>query len=378
MSKAYRGAILTAFITTIVCIGDTILYSVLPVYAASLNLSDFLVGLFLSLNRFIRLATHGIIAAWILKFGVKKIVLLSAIAATVSSFLYKSPEMVFSFLIARVLWGMAYSGLRQSNLYYASSDQLTRNKSFALSHVVKSIGPIVILILGPSVFQRLAYEMAFVSIAMISSFGIALAFFLTEIQIDKENYSFGNVLRIDNFKFLLLSIAFLADGLIVVVLALLFSELTVSTEALLLAVSLYLLMKRLISFLLPLAMLKTYSHFSIDSHFYFGLFLVVLGLSFVSQFFYLLGIPLLFMGATIVENVAPLKALQESDSGKMEVVTSVTLWWDIGKAVGSLMGILLFKHLGENSFFLISAFILLCLLLRNLFQDNGNQTSSAL
>lgn len=370
MSKAYKGAILTAVITTIVCIGDTILYSVLPVYADDLGFSDFWLGIILSINRFVRLATHGIIASFILKFGLRKIVLGSSIGASISVFLYTIPSFVFLFTLARIIWGIAYSGLRQVNLFYAAKDDEKRNRSFVLSNVVKSIGPFSILLLGPFVFNELGYVNGFVSIAFISLLGIVFAFFLPNIDVEKEEYNFRKVLNISYFKIILLLVSFIANGFIVVVLYILFYSPALQTESLLITVSFYLLIKRLISFLLPILFLKSYSIISVSFHFYFGIILVVLGLLFLSQGFYRIGIVSLFLGSTFIENAAPLEGLKKSQLQKMELVTSVTLWWDIGKAIGALLGIIIYKNVGGDDTFLLFSLLLVFFTVKKYFNDN--------
>ncbi len=352
MPAAYRGAILTATITGLVCMGDTILYSVLPVYADSIGLSDFWVGFLLSINRFVRLVSHGIIASFIIRVGVKKVVLISSIGAALSTFLYKSPALIFLFVGARVIWGIAYSGFRQAILFYAANASKKRSQSFALSHVIKSIGPFLILLTGPIIFEEIGYEKSFILIGSISVIGTIIAFLLPEIKIHAEEYNYKNVLLISWFKVLLFLASFIVDGFIVVVLSILFSKQSLSSPSLLIMVSFYLLTKRMISFLLPIVFIKSYSLFSITRHYNLGISTIILGLVILSQQLYASGLIILFIGATVTENVAPLKGLQKKGSQKMEVITAVTLWWDVGKALGSLVGILVYKNLGGDIIFL--------------------------
>jgi len=365
MSKAYKGAILTGILTSFACMGDTILYSVLPVYANSIGLSDFWLGFLLSINRFVRLISHGFIASFIIRFGLKNVVLFSSIGASLSTFFYKMPTLIFLFTAARIIWGIAYSGFRQAILYYAANVDKKRNQSFALSHVIRSIGPFLILLIGPFIFNKIGYEKSFLLIGLISTIAVIIAFFLPEIKIQAEKYSYRNVLTLSWFKILLFLIAFIVDGLIIVVLSILFSKQSFSSASLLITVSSYLLIKRMISFFLPLFFLKSYSLFSITHHFNVGILLTILGLVFLSQELYAIGLVMLFVGATITENVAPLEGLEMSGLQKMEVITTVTLWWDVGKAFGSFVGILMYKKLGGDILFLILSLFLIFVLILN-------------
>jgi len=336
MSKAYKGAILTAILTSFACMGDTILYSVLPVYADSIGLSDFWLGFLLSINRFVRLISHGFIASFIIRFGLKNVVLFSSIGASLSTFFYKTPTLIFLFTAARIIWG-----------------------------VIRSIGPFLILLIGPFIFNKIGYEKSFLLIGLISTIAVIIAFFLPEIKIQAEKYSYRNVLTLSWFKILLFLIAFIVDGLIIVVLSILFSKQSFSSASLLITVSSYLLIKRMVSFFLPLFFLKSYSLFSITHHFNVGILLTILGLVFLSQELYAIGLVMLFVGATITENVAPLEGLEMSGLQKMEVITTVTLWWDVGKAFGSFVGILMYKKLGGDILFLILSLFLIFVLILN-------------
>lgn len=373
MEAAYKGAILTAIITSLACIGDTILYSVLPVYANALGLSDFWLGFLLSINRFIRIISHGVIASTIIRFGLKKVVTLSALGATLSTLAYKMPSYLFLFVGSRIIWGISYSGFRQAILYYSANVATKRNETFAISNVLKSIGPLLILLGGPFIFKNLGYEKSFLFIASISAVSLFLAFFLPKIKLQAENYHYRNVLIVSWFKLILFFISFVVDGFIIVILSILFSKNSLSSSSLFIMVSFYLLLKRLISFLLPLVFLKSYSLFSIKLHFNSGVLLIILGQIFLFQGIYEIGLVVLFLGSTITQNVAPIAGLQKNELQKMEVITSVTFWWDIGKTLGSFTGILMYKNFGGDNLFLIFSLVLIFALILLSNQANESQ-----
>jgi len=374
MNKVRKAALLSAVVTSIACMGDTILYSVLPVYAESLGISDFWVGLFLSLNRFARLFSHGIIATCIIRFGIKNIVIVSSVGAALSSFTYKSPALIYLMGASRILWGLAYSGFRQATLYYATTVDQKKAEAIALSNVIRSAGPLLILIIGPFLFNSYGYKASFFLIGCFSITGILFSFFLPKLKMQAEKFKYLNVITISWFKILLFSVSFITDGLVVVVLSLLFSNQTLSTSSLLAIVSFYLMLKRLISFLLPLALVKTYTYYSIAHHLYFGMVTIIIGLLILTFGFYEIGLGLLFVGGTITENVAPVEGLKRRSMQKMENVTSVTFWWDLGKAFGALSGILLYKNLGGDKLFLFLGVVLICILLFSKNRDEYNST----
>lgn len=58
-----RPIISISVITALALLGDSLLYSLLPLYAGTLGLSTFMVGLLLSANRWVRLVTNSLASA---------------------------------------------------------------------------------------------------------------------------------------------------------------------------------------------------------------------------------------------------------------------------------------------------------------------------
>lgn len=354
MESARKGALLSAGVTSIACLGDTILYSVLPVYAETLGLSDFWLGFFLSINRFVRLFFHGIVAYLIIQFGLKQIVTVSTILSCLSTFIYQFPRHVPLFVFARIVWGIAYSGLRQTMLLYTSQVKTKRNHSFALAQFIKSVGPFLILIVGPVLFSILGYRSSYLIITAITVAAILLARSLPEISITAEHFGYLKIIRLSSYKLLLFLISFVTDGLMVVILFLLFHDQNSHQATLLLTVSFFLFLKRFISSFLPLVFLKSFRAISIRVHFFLGILLILIGLIFLQKEFFPIGLVLSFIGGTVVGTTAPIKGLdQRAEKSKIEVITSVTFWWDLGKAFGALLGVTLFKYLGNGVIWIV-------------------------
>src|SRR5207253_5286635 len=93
-------------------LGDTLLYTVLPVSAASLGISRPLVGVILSLNRWVRLATNPLAARLYERFPAGTLVLVAIALSAVSTAMYALPGALAVFLLGRLLWGFCYSLLR--------------------------------------------------------------------------------------------------------------------------------------------------------------------------------------------------------------------------------------------------------------------------
>lgn len=108
-----------ALVTAAALLGDTLLYSTLPVNAARLGLDALTVGLALSLNRWIRLLTNPLAARLYERFRAGPLVPVALGLAVVSTAIYALPAVVVVFLGARLVWGAAWSLLRLGALLSA-------------------------------------------------------------------------------------------------------------------------------------------------------------------------------------------------------------------------------------------------------------------
>ena len=125
-------ALSTALVVSASLLGDTLLYTVLPVSAASLGISRPIVGVILSLNRWVRLVTNPIAARLYERFPAGALIVVAIVLSAVSTAMYALPAALVVFLIGRLLWGFCYSVLRLGSFLAALED--------AASHAGRRIG----------------------------------------------------------------------------------------------------------------------------------------------------------------------------------------------------------------------------------------------
>lgn len=92
--------------------GDATLYAVLPTHYADAGIALVSVGLILSANRFIRLLTNGP-AGWLFdQLPDRRVLFLASLTlGIVASIMYATTFGLEPFLFARLLWGLAWSGI---------------------------------------------------------------------------------------------------------------------------------------------------------------------------------------------------------------------------------------------------------------------------
>ncbi|MEX2046816.1 MAG: MFS transporter [Chloroflexota bacterium] len=122
----------TALVVSASLLGDTLLYTVLPVTAASLGISRPMVGVILSLNRWVRLFTNPLAARLYERFPAGALILAAIVLSALSTAMYALPAAIAVFLLGRLLWGFCYSLLRLGSYLAALED--------AVSHAGRRIG----------------------------------------------------------------------------------------------------------------------------------------------------------------------------------------------------------------------------------------------
>ena len=125
-------ALSTALVVSASLLGDTLLYTVLPVSASSLGISRPMVGVILSLNRWVRLLTNPLAARLYERFPAGALVVAAILLGTLSTAMYAVPTAIAIFLLGRLLWGFCYSLLRLGSYLAALED--------AAAHAGRRIG----------------------------------------------------------------------------------------------------------------------------------------------------------------------------------------------------------------------------------------------
>ena len=370
-----RRALISSGVMAFAGLGDAILYPILPVYAKELGLPIIYVGLLLSINRFVRIFANTWVANIIVKIGMKKALFISTICAVITTILYGLELGILSFLIARIIWGLSYSGLKISTLNYASKVKENSGLIFGVSQSIKSLGALFVLWLGPILVKQYDVNNGLFVIASISTIAILLVFLIpnsshTSTSIVKSKITFS----LTPMNVLVGILAVSIDGILVVVLANLFRTTIQNSEQLLIVVAGYLLMKRL--FMAGISFVSGFLSIKISSIkiFNFSVIITIISLLLIAFDFIILGIIIAFIFNTIIVTFSPLVAFKQSkNNNSLQVISSISTWWDLGAGVGAFIGILLIEKIGHTYLFL-TLFLLSTLLFINFIIQNRTKS----
>ncbi len=173
--------ILSGAILGFTLFGDSLIYSVLPVHAENLGIPLVWVGVILSINRWIRLATNPMAVKVYGKIGIHRTIFSACALAVATTVLYAFPVGIFLFLVARILWGLCWSHLRLG-AYLVVFHTARKKLGLALGSMraVSRLGSAFALLAGGALVDNLGYSGGLVSMGFLSAFSIPLAFFLRE------------------------------------------------------------------------------------------------------------------------------------------------------------------------------------------------------
>ncbi|MCG8332733.1 MAG: MFS transporter [Chitinophagales bacterium] len=384
-SSSFRGAIVSSGVVAFAGLGDALLYPVLPIYGKEMGFSVFVIGLLLSVNRFVRIIANTPIANIVAKFGMRKVLIICSGLAVITTIFYGIEWGLASFFIARILWGLSYSGLKIASLNYAAQVKNASGLAFGISRSINSLGALFTLLFCPMLITSVGVKNGFFTVAAISLVGVILAFSLPSLNtgLPTDRVKTYKTFYPDPVNLLVFILSVGIDGILVVALSYLLMDKYSSTDQLLAFVAFYLLLKRLFLFCLSLISGILTLKIQVIKLFNFSIVACFLGTLLIAFNYITAGILLAFLFNAIVVTFSPLVAiqLQKGRQNSLQAISSVSTWWDLGAATGAFVGIFLVEKLGSQNLFFILSFLIVILFItffnKYIFQ-NGKADRAAL
>lgn len=159
--------------------GDSLMYTILPLAAPGLGIPLPLVGVLLSVNRLIRLLSNAGASRIFERFGPRLPFIGSVALGALATLLYGVAGGFVTFLIARLLWGISWSGLRQGG-YQAvwTGEPGQKGRLTGLLWGLVRLGSAIGVLVGGILYDRAGYMAAiqFVMVAAVAALPLALLF----------------------------------------------------------------------------------------------------------------------------------------------------------------------------------------------------------
>lgn len=177
--RTTRPEWLVVLVSTVVGLsiqGDSLMYGILPLAAEGLGIPLGLVGLLLSANRLVRLISNTWAGTLFERFGPRLPFIGSAVLGFLTALAYGAGWGVAIFVLARMAWGVAWSGLRQGG-YQAvwTGGPGAAGRLMGLMWGIIRLGSAISVVIGGWLFDRYGYGAAVYAIAAITALAVPLA-----------------------------------------------------------------------------------------------------------------------------------------------------------------------------------------------------------
>lgn len=146
--------------------GDTVLYLLLPIHAATFGVSLPEVGILLAANRLVRIAGYSWVAGIYADRGPRAACLLAAIGAILASAGYALLSGLWALLLARLIWGLSFAAMNIAVHALPTADLTGAARRSGWSRSIIACGPMIGLIAGAIVAYFYGPRIVFALIAL--------------------------------------------------------------------------------------------------------------------------------------------------------------------------------------------------------------------
>lgn len=234
---------LSAGALSLASLGDVLLYVVLPVHAAAFGVSLAWVGVLLAANRLTRMFLYGGVAAFGDAVGPRRLTILAAAAAAVSTLMYGFVSGGPALLVARILWGLSFAALNLAALAYAVAYKARAGRRVGVSRAIHQMGPAFALSVGAWLAGVIGPREVFLVLGLMSIVAVPVALRLPSEGGRPERRRtewLPKPHRLDLFFFV---VGFAVDGVFAMTIALVLAQ-TVAAETAVLGAGLILAVRR--------------------------------------------------------------------------------------------------------------------------------------
>jgi len=172
-AEADRATLYAALTLALTLPGDTLLYLLLPIYAATFGVSLPEAGLLLAANRLVRIAGYGWVSRFYARRGARAACIVAAFGAILATFSYATLSGLWLLIVARLVWGLSFAAMNIANQALPTSVIEGAAQRNGRSRAIIALGPTVGLVGGAFLAQAYgprAVFMVLLVVALIAPF----------------------------------------------------------------------------------------------------------------------------------------------------------------------------------------------------------------
>lgn len=340
------GMALPGLVIAVAMIGDTLLYAVLPLHHQDFGISLAMVGVLLSLNRWIRLLANSGVAAIGERVGPHALMVMAAIGSVVSTTLYGLADSEAIQIAARILWGISYASLNLSTLAYAVSDRANAGKRVGASRAAIGIVQAMSLVGGAWIAVTVGSRAVFLIFGGLTLISLGAALLLPRLPreiTDKKPFRLPIPHRLETWGFML---GFTSDGVFLLTLSFLMKD-SITWVAPVLATAILLALRWLIEITTGPLGGWIGDRFGAGRISIINGTLLVAGFALIALDHELLGALVVVMTRGMFNTLIPVLVLERGKSSVLSSQASYSTWRDFGAAVGPLSAPWLFLNIPQ-------------------------------
>lgn len=341
------GMALPGVVIAVAMIGDTLLYAVLPLYHEAFGVSLAMVGVLLSLNRWVRLVANSGAAALGERIGPKAMMIAAAIGSAVSTTLYGLVDSEAVQVVARMVWGISYASLNLATLSYAVSDRANAGKRVGASRAAIGVVQAMSLVGGAWVALQVGPRPTFLLLGGLTLVSLVAAMMLPRLPrtpTGHKGFRLPVPHRLEAWGFLL---GFTSDGVFLLTLAFLMKD-SITAVPPLLATAILLALRWLVE--ITTGPLGGW----IGDRFGAGRISIVNALLLIAGFLLIaldrevLGALAIVLTRGMFNTLVPVLVLERSKASVLSSQASYSTWRDFGAAAGPLSAPWLFLNVPQT------------------------------
>ena len=338
---------LPGLVIAVAMIGDTLLYVVLPLYHQDFGISLAMVGVLLSLNRWIRLLANSGVAAIGERVGPHALMVMAAAGSVVSTTLYGLVGSEAVQIAARMLWGVSYAALNLSTLAYAVSDRVNAGKRVGASRAGIGLVQALSLVGGAWIALQAGPHSVFLifgGLTLISLGGALVLPRLPREMVDKKPFRLPVPHRLEIWGF---TLGFTGDGVFLLTLAFLMKD-SITWVAPVMATAMLLALRWLVEITTGPLGGWIGDRFGARRISIINGTLLVSGFVLIALDHELLGALVVVMTPGMFNTLIPVLGLERGNSSVLSSQASYSTWGDFRAAVGPLSAPWLFLNVPQT------------------------------
>ena len=179
---ADRASVNAAVTLALTLPGDTVLYLLLPLYAATFGVTLPEAGVLLAANRLVRIAGYGWVARFYSIRGPRAACLFAAIGSVLAALSYALLSGMWPLLVGRLIWGLSFAAMNLANHVLPTSVPEGAARRMGRSRAIVAVGPTVGLIGGALLTLSFGPRLTFLVLAGAASIAPIFALRLPATQ----------------------------------------------------------------------------------------------------------------------------------------------------------------------------------------------------